>query len=36
MSENPENTNKTKSETVKIDGISAQINLSPPLRPADA
>ena len=29
MSENPENTNKTKSETVKIDGISAQINLSP-------
>ena len=29
MSENTENTNKTKSETVKIDGISAQINLSP-------
>lgn len=29
MSENPENTNKTKSETTKIDGISAQINLSP-------
>lgn len=29
MSENPENTNKTKTETVKIDGISAQINLSP-------
>ncbi|MBR3699198.1 MAG: hypothetical protein IKM85_06695 [Bacteroidales bacterium] len=29
MSENPENTNKPKSETVKIDGISAQINLSP-------
>lgn len=29
MSENPENTNKTKSKTVKIDGISAQINLSP-------
>lgn len=29
MSENPKNTNKTKSETVKIDGISAQINLSP-------
>ena len=29
MSENPENTNKTKSETLKIDGISAQINLSP-------
>lgn len=27
MSENTENTNKTKSETVKIDGISAQINL---------
>lgn len=29
MSENTENTNKTKSKTVKIDGISAQINLSP-------
>ena len=29
MSENPENTNKPKSETVKIEGISAQINLSP-------
>ena len=29
MSENPENTNKTKSETTKFDGISAQINLSP-------
>lgn len=29
MSENTENTNKTKSETTKIDGISAQINLSP-------
>lgn len=29
MSENPENTNKTKSETVKIEGVSAQINLSP-------
>jgi hypothetical protein len=29
MSENTENTEKTKSETVKIDGISAQINLSP-------
>ena len=29
MSENTENANKTKSETVKIDGISAQINLSP-------
>lgn len=29
MSENTENTNKTKSETVKFDGISAQINLSP-------
>lgn len=29
MSENPENINKTKSETTKFDGISAQINLSP-------
>ena len=29
MSENTENTNKTKSETTKFDGISAQINLSP-------
>ena len=29
MSENTENTNKAKNETVKIDGISAQINLSP-------
>lgn len=29
MSENPENTTKPKTETVKIDGISAQINLSP-------
>lgn len=29
MSENTENTNKTKSETMKFDGISAQINLSP-------
>ena len=29
MSENPENTNQTKSETMKIDGVSAQINLSP-------
>lgn len=29
MSKNPENTNKTKSKTVKIEGISAQINLSP-------
>ena len=29
MSENTENTPRTKSETVKIDGISAQINLSP-------
>lgn len=29
MSENPENNTKTKSETTKIDGISAQINLSP-------
>lgn len=29
MSENPENTNKTKAETTKFDGISAQINLSP-------
>jgi hypothetical protein len=29
MTENPENTNKTKAETTKFDGISAQINLSP-------
>lgn len=29
MSENTENTNKTKSETVKFHGFSAQINLSP-------
>lgn len=29
MSENPENNTKTKPETVKIDGVSAQINLSP-------
>lgn len=29
MSENLENTTKTKTETTKIDGISAQINLSP-------
>ena len=39
MSENTENNPKTKAETTKIDGVSAQINLSrnpPPLRPADA
>lgn len=29
MTENHENTNKTKAETTKFDGISAQINLSP-------
>lgn len=29
MSENPENTNKTKSETVRFHGFPAQINLSP-------
>ena len=29
MSENPENANKTKSETVRFHGFPAQINLSP-------
>ena len=29
MAENPENTQKPKTETTKIEGISAQINLSP-------
>lgn len=29
MSENTENNTKTKPETTKIEGVSAQINLSP-------